>query len=331
MSAAVLAARRAEPPHAPALLLSFALALVAALYVAVATIGRWMPVELPASAQARVVGMRILPPLQDPPVLDGLRARSLATVFARYNYRLDTLRQGLAGVPPLQVTRLPRDMAALEVEERKRLFLRAVLPLVLSANEAILEDRRRLRAIADLQAQGQPVPLAERDWLRRLAERYRLAEPDVSRLLPRVDVVPPSLALAQAATESGWGTSRFAREGNALFGQWTWSEEDGIRPRQAPPDADYRVRKFDSLQGAVQAYMLNLNTHPAYAEFRRRRAAMRAAGQPIDGAALARTLHAYSERGEEYITDLLTIIRVNRLRPLDGARLQIAEVPPPAL
>ncbi len=327
MTAAALPAPRT--PAAPPMLM-LAGALVAGLYLLVATVGRWMPVDLAGPVQTTVASMRLLPPLATPS-LDGVASEGLAATFARYNYRLDPLLDGDATVPRLVVTRLPGDLDALEVEPRKRLFLRAVLPLVLSANDAILEHRRRLRELAAQRDGGAPLPEVEVAWLERLAAHYRLDEPDIDELLLRVDMVPPSLALAQAATESGWGTSRFAREGNALFGQWTWSE-DGLRPREAPPDATHRVRRFESLQGAVRAYMRNLNTHPAYAEFRDRRAGMRAAGAAPDGAALATTLHAYSERGEEYIDDLLTIIRVNGLRALDRARLapieSLAEAPP---
>jgi uncharacterized FlgJ-related protein len=136
----------------------------------------------------------------------------------------------------------------------------------------------------------------------------------------RVDIIPPSLALAQAAEESGWGTSRFADVGNALFGQWTWSE--GIAPlEQREGKGDYRIAKFDSPLDSVRAYMLNLNTHAAYRSLRERRREMRVRGDQLSGWELAETLTSYSERGAAYVETLHTIMRVNRLAATDSAYL----------
>ena len=138
-------------------------------------------------------------------------------------------------------------------------------------------------------------------------------------LMRRVDTVPASLALAQAAEESGWGTSRFAQEGNALFGQWTTAEGEGLVPRRREAEASHKVRVFDELHDAVAAYLHNLNTHRAYRQFRLTRAEQRAESGRLDSVALVEDLKSYSERGEDYVASIKTIIRVNRLRQLDQA------------
>lgn len=140
-------------------------------------------------------------------------------------------------------------------------------------------------------------------------------------LLARLDIVPVSLALAQAAEESGWGTSRFAAEGNALFGQWAWGE-NAIRPQnQREGLGDYGIAAFETPLESVRAYMHNLNTHPAYAELRARRAEMRRDDETLSGWELANTLTRYSERGQDYVDTLHTIMRVNRLADTDSAYL----------
>ena len=142
----------------------------------------------------------------------------------------------------------------------------------------------------------------------------------LTALLERVDIVPPSLAMAQSAEESGWGTSRFADLGNALFGQWTWS--GGIEPLNKRQDkGSYGIARFDTPLQSVEAYMRNLNTHAAYQSLRERRAAMRRAGERPDGYELAKTLTSYSERGEDYVHSLHAIMRVNKLQPADDAYL----------
>ncbi len=134
--------------------------------------------------------------------------------------------------------------------------------------------------------------------------------------------MPPSLALAQAAVESGWSTSRFADQGNALFGQWTWSK-DGITPEEQRDElGNYRIRSFASPEGSIAAYMHNLNTHRSYAGFRTERARLRDAGVRPGGSELAPTLTSYSEKGTEYTEMLLTVIRVNKLSPADDAYLR---------
>lgn len=230
-------------------------------------------------------------------------------------------------VPRLLAERLPPDLeSAGTVEERKTRFLAAVLPLVLHVNEGIEADRRRLQHLAAAAQAGTAPGYRDAAWLAQLAGRYGMPEAaggpdtDFEGLLRRVDVVPPSLALAQAAEESGWGRSRFARNGNALFGQITLGE-DGLMPRGGRPGRDYRIRAFDRLLDSVRSYVHNLNTHWAYAGLRAARAAQRASGRYPDGLTLARGLLRYSERGHAYIANVQAIIRGNLLHRFDGARL----------
>jgi Bax protein len=139
----------------------------------------------------------------------------------------------------------------------------------------------------------------------------------IAELLRRVDILPPSLVLAQAAIESGWGTSRFVREGNNLFGQWVTGDTPGQVPSDADPADGYRVAAYDTIAHSVRSYLRNLNTHRAYRQLRHWRADLRAAGEPLDSMILSASLVRYSERGEAYVEDLLRVIRGNRLDLLD--------------
>jgi len=239
------------------------------------------------------------------------------------NYDLNAVLEGSAGVPRVKLVSLPDNLAEIrETEERKAVFFKTVLPLVLQVNEQIVEDRSRLWGLQAQKQTGSKINALDRLWLAAMADRYNTPRGDINALLRHHDVVPPSLALAQAATESAWGTSRFVREGNAMFGEWTFaSDHKGIVPNERASGKSHRVRAFDSLYDSVQSYITNLNKHRAYKEFRAMRAEMRAKGQTVNGARLASTLHRYSERGALYVSELHAIISGNELDLLDGARL----------
>lgn len=239
------------------------------------------------------------------------------------SYDLDAVIEGHGEVPRITLASLPSDIARIrETSERKAVFFKTVLPLVLQVNEKILSDRERLWNLATQMQAGTSVEAVDRLWLAVMASRYGVRRGDVSALLSRHDVVPPSLAIAQAATESAWGTSRFVQEGNAMFGQWTFTAKDaGIVPNGRTRGKTHRIRAFDSLYDSVASYVLNLNKHRAYKEFRQARADMRAKGQTLDGMRLASTLHRYSERGAAYVSELHSIIGGNDLTLFDGARL----------
>ena len=249
-------------------------------------------------------------------------ARNLDRAFSRLGYDLSTIGAGAGEVPRLFLASVPQDMAAIrETRERKAVFLRTVLPLILQVNEEILADRARLWDLRMKRLLDHPLDALDRLWLAAESERYRVRRDDIDALLGHIDVVPPSLALAQAAEESGWGTSRFAREGNAVFGQWIFSTDGALTPRRRDAGLSHGVRAFPNLLDGARAYARNLNRHRAYREFRARRAAMRRAGKPIDGAALATTLTRYSQRGEAYVATIRHLIDNNALRALDDARL----------
>ena len=227
-------------------------------------------------------------------------------------------------VPPLAVQALPSGLNKVGVTRKKHLFFRALLPLVLAENAAVARKRAFLKSAfgdGELPAEG-----ARRRRVDAIAERYQvdgdLNKPAVRRrLLQRVDVVPPGLVLAQAANESAWGTSRFSREGNNLFGQWTYDADKGLVPRRRREGADHYVRVFSGPRESVRAYLLNLNTNAAYSAFREMRAYLRESGQALDPVVLAGGLEAYSERGRAYVADIRQMIRHNDLGRLNGVRL----------
>jgi Bax protein len=276
-----------------------------------------------APAYAAATGGEINP--KAVPIADYQEAIEL---FAQLNYTPEEWQAGIRLVPRLYLSEISEQWSKVTTKEidvalKKQLFFRALGPLALRSNELILQDRDRLEKII---ATGNYS--TDKGWLLNLAELYRLPEQNFAdnaaradELLLRVDIVPASLVLAQAAEESGWGTSRFAFSGNALFGQWTWGET-GMRPeQQREHKGDYRIAVFDSPLESVQAHALNLNTHNAYRDFRHHRAKLRHQGARISGLALTSHLTNYSERGGDYIKSLNSIINFNKLDPADDAFL----------
>lgn len=256
------------------------------------------------------------------------------TLFKKLNYTPEVWQAGIREIPRVYLTEIAsrwRDTVSKEVTvlTKKRIFFRALAPLALRSNELILRDRSRVVELGkQLTASGE-LSGDDHAWLGQLAVRYGVVKDEgavidrkaLDELMVRVDVVPVSLVLSQCAEESGWGTSRFAAEGNALFGQWSWGGK-GIKPEQQREGmGDYRIAAFESPLGSVMAYMMNLNTHAAYAALRARRAQMRADGKRISGWDLAETLDKYSERGAAYVDSLHGIMRVNKLDPADDAFL----------
>jgi Bax protein len=206
-------------------------------------------------------------------------------------------------------------------EPRKERFFAFLRPLLQAENARLLGQRQRLEVIA---ARTDPPTGQDARWLRDLAKTYDLAgagldhQALITELLLRVDAVPASLGLAQAAKESGWGTSRFARNGNALFGQRCFEAGCGLVPENRRPGLGHEVRDFPSPQAAVASYLRNLNSHRDYEGLRRLRAQLRARGAPATGFLLARTLGSYSERGDDYVQEIRQLIRFNDLGPVES-------------
>ncbi len=250
-------------------------------------------------------------------------AVKLADVFAGLGYSLERVRDYDDLVPRVFLASLPGDLGAVaSVDRRKGVFIKAMLPLVLRVNEEILLERGRVLALRQRVEAGHRLTGRELGWLERLSARYGLDGLDFEGLLERVDIVPVSLALAQAAEESGWGTSRFAVEGNAPFGQWTYDPDLGMEPERRPEGTSHLVRTYGQLLDGVRDYAANLNSHRAYREFRKLRADMRAKGQTLTGHRLAGALERYSARRAAYVKSIRTIIKQNDLREFDRARLK---------
>lgn len=221
------------------------------------------------------------------------------------------------------VVLMPDFESVTDTDSRKEAFFAFLHSHIEEENERVRQTRARLLPLAEIVHAGEPLSRIERAELDEIVAEYRLSDSRLSEralmdeLLRRVDIVPMSLVMAQAANESAWGTSRFAREGNNIFGQWCFNEGCGLVPERRRSDASHEVRSFGSVQGSVRAYLRNLNTHASYAEMREMRADMRAQGRPLDSMVLARGLTRYSERGMAYVHELQDIIRVNRLHAFD--------------
>lgn len=254
--------------------------------------------------------------------------RAMATVakvkgvFANAGYTLAAVRDGEAVVPRIHHAYLPNDLSALtQANERKGVFLHFMLPYVLEANHRVAAQRARLTKLAAKLKAGAPLKGADVEWLAKLGQEYGVQSDNLSELLLRVDVMPPSLALAQAAIESGWGTSRFAQEGNAPFGQWTTAKHEGLVPLERDAGKTHKVRAYKTINDSVASYLRNLNSHRAYRQFREARASFRSKGLPLNSLALAKALKSYSQTGDTYIGLLQRVIQGNDLTSLDQARL----------
>lgn len=238
------------------------------------------------------------------------------------DFELKPIRRGNARVPRLFVEDLPDDFdSRMVVEQRKQAFIRTVLPLVLKANEEVRDERRELIAIEEQISSGREISVTSQVWLDKLAEKYRTSSNDFVSLLRRVDTVSPTVALAQSIEESGWGRSRFARHGNALYGQRVWSKGAGFVPEERAEGEKFEVRAFDSLLDSVRSYVVNLNRHHAYEDYRAARSKMRAQETSLHWSALTVTLTNYSERREAYVETLAGLINSNRLDQFEAAQL----------
>ena len=245
-----------------------------------------------------------------------LNASTIKQLFEDTNYTLNDVRKTKL-VKPVALTLLPNEIKMIEsTTKRKEFFIQIVLPLILKENNNIRLDRKRLFSIINKSNNTN----LEKKWLDKKYKQYGIPSKDLSTLKIRMDEIPVSLALAQAAKETGWGTSRFAQEGNALFGQWTWSGE-GLKPKDAEASEGHKVMKFNVLQASVRAYQRNLNTHSTYKGFRQERAKLRDEGKDLDSLILSKFLDQYAETGNQYVEVLQKIIKQNNLQDFDDAKL----------
>ena len=245
-----------------------------------------------------------------------LSATTIEQLFKDTNYSLNEVRKSKK-VKPIRLSLLPNEIKQIESsKKRKNLFIQIILPLILEENSLILIDRKRLFSILNKNKNSKK----EINWLNKKFNQYGVLNKDIPTLKVRMDIIPVSLAIAQAAKETGWGTSRFALEGNALFGQWTWSG-DGIKPAGAESDTKHKVMKFKVLKASVRAYQRNLNTHSSYKNFRQLRAQLRDDSEKLDSLILADKLDNYAETGKEYTKILKQIINQNSLQDFDDVKL----------
>ena len=245
-----------------------------------------------------------------------LSASTIKQLFKDTNYNLKDVRKNKL-VKPINLDLLPEEMKMIEnTSQRKNLFIQIVLPLILDENNQIKLDRKKLFVVLNKNNNSD----AEQKWLNMKFKQYGVKNKDLSTLKIRMDEIPVSLAIAQAAKETGWGTSRFALEGNALFGQWTFSG-DGIKPKSSDNDKTHKVMKFQVLQASVRAYQRNLNTHSSYKKFRKLRAQSRDNDEKLDSLILADCLDQYAATGVEYTKTLKKIILQNSLKDFDEVKL----------
>ena len=243
-------------------------------------------------------------------------ASTLEQIFKDNNYKLKNIRSSKI-VKPVKIDLLPREIKSIEsTKKRKNLFIQIVLPLILEENRRIKLERKRLFVILNKNNNSD----SERKWLKNKFKQYGVVNRDLTTLKIRMDEIPVSLAIAQAAKETGWGTSRFALDGNALFGQWTYTGE-GIKPASADIDAKHKVMKFKVLQASVRAYQRNLNTHSSYRMFRKVRAIQRDNYGKLNSLELVDHLDKYAATGKEYTRILKQIIEQNKLTDFDDAKL----------
>ena len=245
-----------------------------------------------------------------------LKTETVIQLFKDVDYDLRKVRNEKL-VKPIYFTQFPRDLDNLQsVQLKKETFIKIVLPLIVAENEKILDDREKLKLLVEKKFTSD----LEKQWLRQKLLEYKVKKGNLNELMNRMDMIPVSIALAQAAKESGWGTSRFALEGNAIFGQWTWDGQ-GIAPLKRDGDKNHKILKFPILRASVKAYKNNLNTHKSYSKFREKRKSLRSKNKKITGLALTDTLKNYAQTGSEYTKILNQIITQNRLSDFELVRL----------
>ena len=250
-------------------------------------------------------------PPYDPENDYNLNTLTVLNLFEDLDYDLDSVRDSKL-VKPIYFTRLPKDLDSIRsTKKKKETFLKILLPLVVAENQKIEKDKQYLRKI--LMENNKP---ENKKWINKKYRDYKVSNQNINELIEKMDIIPISIALAQAAKESGWGTSRFALEGNAIFGQWTWKGE-GIVPLEKSSDQNHKILKFPLLRASVKAYITNLNTHNGYKDFRKKRFELRKQNKSLIGKELIDELDNYAQTGKEYTKVLQHIINQNDLEEFD--------------
>ena len=245
-----------------------------------------------------------------------LKTETVLSLFSDVQYDLNKVRSEKK-VKPIYFTQFPKDLDEIKsVKLKKDTFIKIVLPLIVAENEKILDDRYELKKITSKKVTTDK----EKYWLRKKLKEYKVLKGDIRELEKRMDVIPVSIALAQAAKESGWGTSRFALEGNAIFGQWTWDGK-GIAPLERDKNKGHKILRFPILRASVKAYQNNLNTHKGYRDFREKRHSLRKKNRSVRGLELTSTLDKYAQTGKEYTEVLEKIIQDNKLSDFESVQL----------
>ena len=245
-----------------------------------------------------------------------LKASILYQLFEDTGYSLRDVRINKIA-KPVEIGKLPYELKKFQnVKKRKELFIQIVLPLILEENNKILLDRKKLFAILNKNNNSQ----SDNEWLNKKFKQYGVSKKDIPTLKRRMDIIPVSMAIAQAAKETGWGTSRFALEGNALFGQWTYTDK-GIKPAAADAGTTHKVMMFNVLKSSVRAYARNLNTHRSYKKMRFARAIQRDNEGKLNSLELVNYLDSYAETGKKYTDVLKKIIQQNSLTDFDDVKI----------
>ena len=245
-----------------------------------------------------------------------LKTQTVLSLFEDVEYDLKKVRKNKL-VKPIYFTQFPKDLDEItSVKLKKETFIKIVLPLVVAENGKILDDRDKLKLISRKKMTSDK----EKSWLRQKFKEYKVLKSNMKELEKKMDIIPVSIAIAQAAKESGWGTSRFALEGNAIFGQWTWNGK-GIAPLDRSKEKNHKILRFPILRASVKAYKNNLNTHKGYKEFREIRFKLRSKNKTIAGKKLIHALDNYAQTGAEYTKILAQIIDQNSLDEFENVKL----------
>ena len=251
--------------------------------------------------------------------------KEIAIAWSSHIY--DNARKQLA-LPQMFFSQLPSDLKSYEIKKRKKLFISIMLPLLIRGNDIVNHERKKLKKI---------IKNLELKLLQTFCVKYKVSidkcmvnnintKKDLEKLkdelLTKINTFPLSMMLAQAAIESGWGLSRFAQRGNALFGQWTWNQNQGIKPKDNIT-AKFAVRSFKNLQDSVNSYILNLNTHRAYEKLRKYRKLMMMKDKLFEGKKFAKYLDRYAEIGYDYVLKVISMIESNKFEDFDNLKLKL--------